>query len=170
MLKNILAVLAVLCLATPALAFDATPFVTGAAEGQVLVQSAPTTVDDAGECVNLQPGPLTTSAACETVGTTQVLFVKAAVITGLSVTTSVVGDAGFECDAQIEVGATGVAKGTLLNQATSTVVGTTNRQEQRMRIDAGEFVGVVITDGTGQACAGTTDPVLNVVIEGYYVD
>jgi hypothetical protein len=171
MFKNIFAILVVLAFATPALAFDATPFVVGPAQGGVLIQSAPTTVDDTGECVNLQPGPLTTSAACETVGTTQVLFPRAAIVTGLSVTTSVVGDAGYECDVQIEIGATGALKGTALNQATSTVVGTTNRQAQpNFRIDAGDFVGVLVVDGAGQACAGTTDPVLTVVIEGYWVD
>jgi hypothetical protein len=171
MFKNILAVLVVLAFATPAMAFDATPFVAGPAQGGVLVQSSATTIDTDGECVNLQPGPLTTSAACETVGTTQILFVKDAIITGLAVTTSVVGDAGFECDLQIEVGATGAAKGTLLNQATSTTVGNSNRQAQpNFLIEAGDFVGVVVTAGSGQACAGSTDPVLTVVIEGYYVD
>jgi hypothetical protein len=169
MYKNILITLAALCLfASPALAFDATPFVTGPSAGQVLFQSTITEFDGAGECVNFETA--TTAATCETLGTVQLQVAKDAYVTALSATLVFAGTAGFECDFQIEVGATGVAKGTLLDQATATVVGTTNTQKQGILLNAGDFIGVVNTDGTGQACAGAADPKYVVTVWGYYVD
>ena len=142
----------------------------GPSADQVLFVSDVTEIDGAGECVILGGGDGDVlSAACETIGVTQIIWPQDAYITAIKATLVLAGDTGYECDFQIEVGATGAVKGTLLNQATSTVVGTQNRQAQKIILEAGDFIGIVNTDGGGQACAGTADPKFIVSIHGRWV-
>jgi hypothetical protein len=172
-MKKFLATLCLLTLvATPALALeDPTVEDRGPADVVVLFEFAPTEFNGAGECVNAwSPAADLLSIACENLAVNQIVWPVDAQVTALRTVLMLAGSVGYECDFQIEVGATGVAKGTKQDNATETTVGTVSSTTQALTLEAGDLVGVVNTDGSGQACAGAIDPIYLVQLIGRWVN
>ena len=166
-MKQFISFLATLLIATSAMAVDTTAFVRGETDPMLFSTGITEVVLD-GECVIMHGDGDAASATCGTDITTERFVGQDTIITGFAVTLYLAGDAAsYECDFQLR--AAGAVAGTKLEQATSTVVGTTARSaDMFVLVEEGESFEVIVTDG-GSGCAGTIDPKYTVDIYGWVV-
>lgn len=164
-MKRFLAILALAALVAPAANAD---LVEGATATILAVsQVTEFTADD--KCVAWFGDGDVPAGTCSTDLVTELTFPVDVQITKFGTVLYLAGDAGFECDFQLEVN--GTAVGTAIDQATATTIGTANLSTAiNTVVPAGQEIEVSVAAGTGGCNQTTTDPKYTVVLFGYPVN
>jgi hypothetical protein len=107
-----------------------------------------------------------TDDACEDVDLNQIVVARDILVTNLRMVVVVAGDASSTCDMFIELA--GTAAGAEMTAVAMLPVNTIHNQGQHLFLPAGSLIGVNVTDASG--CYDTTAPLIDVEIDGQYVD